>query len=84
MMKALAKYADEPQKLAEWASNFYANHAEYVSREMQIGEKRAQEFADSQRSRLMLSVKDNCAGALIKELETVGADSVVDFIKEAA
>ena len=82
MFKALGKFEKEPEKLNEWADSFYANHGEFVAEVMQIDENKARKFAEHQRDRMLLSVKDQAAGALLKELEMKGAGDLIDFVRD--
>lgn len=79
--KALARYADEPAKLQKWAEQFYSDQAKFVSDVLRVAPEKGQKFATHQKERLFLSLKDNCAGQLIKELESTDPAYVLEFLK---
>lgn len=81
--KALERHGNEPVELQKWADQFYKDQAKFVADIFRVDAAAAEKFADHQKERLLVSLKDNCAADLIREMESAGANYVLDFLKGA-
>lgn len=81
LTKALARCNGEPARIEKWADQFYKDHAKFIAEAMRVGPERAECFAENQKQRLLVSLKDNCAAALLKELENAGGEYMLSKLR---
>jgi hypothetical protein len=79
--RAWDKDKRDRDKLVQWASKFYAEHAHFLADVMKLDEHKARSFANDRQELFLLSVNDNCIREHIHQTEKYGPGQLITFLQ---